>query len=208
MRTIVFHLILSMLLTSPFSITTTLQVSAQETTPSSSSREDSPDKWNEYTSERGRFQIRFPGNPTEELSTVDVHFVSYSGRLEFRVSYTDEPELSGDLDSANKYLQEMRDASEAITKVSNERIITQKKVTIDGYPGYFTYVQTAKGWVRDLQIVVGNRVYTIVVEGRKGHENEVEAKNDFERVAMAFINSFKVIPPTSQPDTRLERTRR
>jgi hypothetical protein len=207
MRTIVFDLILSILLISPSSIMAPLRVSAQETPRSSSSREHSPNKWNEYTSERGRFRIRFPGKPKEESSPVDVHFLSYSGLLEFRVSYTDEPELSGNLDSANKYLEEMKVATEAIAKVSNERIVSQKKVTIDGYPGYFTYVQTAKGWVRDLQLVVGNRVYTIVVEGRKGQANEAAEKNDFERVAMAFINSFKVIPPSSKPNTRLQRTR-
>lgn len=195
MRTRVFNLILSILLMSVPSVVAPLGVSAQETARSSSSKELSPDKWIEYTSDRGRFKIRFPGKPKEESSPVDVHFLSYSGLLEFRVSYTDEPELSDNLDSANKYLEEMKGATEAIAKASNERIVSQKKVTIDGYPGYFTYFQSAKGWVRDLQVVVGKRVYTIVVEGRSGQATEATEKNDFERVAMAFINSFKVIPP-------------
>lgn len=84
--------------------------------------------------------------------------------------------------------------------MGNERIVKEKAVTIDGYPGYFTHVESSKGWVRMQQIVVGKRVYTIVVEGRKGRANELEGKDDFEKVAMGFINSFKLIPSSAKPN--------
>jgi hypothetical protein len=158
-----------------------------------------PEKWDEYTSEQGRFRIRFPGKPKEEFSPVGVHFLSYSGLLEFRVSYGDEPEVTDGPDSGKQYLQELKSASLLLVNLSNERIIKEKDETIDGHPGYFQHVETAKGWVRMLQIVVGKTVYTIVVEGRKGRANELEGKDDFEKVAMGFINSFKLITTTSKP---------
>jgi hypothetical protein len=164
---------------------------AQE--PQSPPRDFSPDKWDEYTSEQGRFKIRFPGTPKEEPGKLGAHFVSYSGFLDYRVSYVDEPELSDNLESAKRYLREMKAVTNAIATLGNERIVKEEEVTIDGYPGNFTYVQSTKGWIRDLQIVVGKRVYTIIVEGRLAQANELEGKDNFEKPAMAFINSFKLV---------------
>ena len=152
-----------------------------------------PDKWNEYTSEQGRFRIRFPGKPKEEFSPTGVQFLSYTGFLEYRVSYTDEEELSDNLQSAKQYLEDAKAASNAIAQMGNERIVKQEEVKIEGYPGLFTYVEGKKGWVRDLQLVVGKRVYTIVVEGRLARANELEGKDNFEKLAMGFIKSFKLI---------------
>jgi hypothetical protein len=153
-----------------------------------------PDKWDEYTSEEGRFRVRFPGKPKEEFSPVGVHFLSYVGLLEYRVSYVDDPEITDALDSAKQYLEETRATWLDIAKIGNERVVKEKTVTIEGYPGYFMHTESARGWVRTQEIVVGKRVYTIVVDGRKGRANELEGKDDFEKVAMGFINSFKLIP--------------
>ena len=193
MRTITLNLLLSTLIISACYVMAPDVAQAQEPLPPPPPAKDYfPDKWSEYTSEQGRFRIRFPGKPKEEFS-VGVHFLSYSGLLEYRVSYTDEPDLSDNPDSGKQYLQEMKSASQELAKYSNERIIKEKEVTIDGYPGYFTHVESAGGWVRMKQIVVGKRVYTIIVEGPKGRANELEGKDDFEKVAMGFINSFKLI---------------
>jgi len=48
--------------------------------------------------------------------------------------------------------------------------------------------------------VVGKRVYWVVVGGRRGRANELEWKGDFEKVAMGFINSFKLNPESAKPD--------
>ena len=194
MRIRALKLFLSMVLMFGPPLTAPVMVPAQEPpSPPSPAKDYFPDKWGEYTSEQGRFRIRFPDKPKEEVSAVGVHFLSYSGFLEYRVSYSDEPELSDNLDSAKRYLREMKAASNAIVSMGNERIVKEEEVTIEGYPGYFTYVEGAKGWVRDLQIVVGKRVYTIVVEGRVARANELEGKDNFEKLAMGFINSFKLI---------------
>lgn len=193
MRIRTLKLFLSIVVFAPSLMTPAVAPAQEQPSPKSIAKDYFPDKWDEYASEQGRFRIRFPGKPKEEFSPVGVHFLSYSGFLEYRVSYTDEPELSDNLESAKQYLREMRAASNAIAQAGNERIVKEEEVTINGYRGYFTYVESAKGWVRDLQIVVGKRVYTIVVEGRLARANELEGKDNFEKLAMGFINSFKLI---------------
>ena len=172
--------------------------------PPPPARDYFPDKWDEYTSEQGRFRIRFPGKPTEEFSPVGVHFLSYAGLLNYRVSYVDEPELSDDPVSAKRYLQETKSATLELTKISGERIVSERTVTVDGHPGYFSHVESATGWIRSQEVVVGKRVYTMIVEGRK---DALAGKNDFEKVALAFINSFKLIPSTAKPNKSLDASR-
>lgn len=187
----IIKLLFSTVIVSAFYVLTPAVTKAQGPPPP---KDYFPDKWDEYTSEQGRFKIRFPGKPKEEFSPVGAHFLSYKGFLDYRISYVDEPELSSTLESAKQYLQEMKSVSRELGKYSNERMILEKDVIIDGYPGYFTYMESSIGWVRVQQIVVGKRVYTIVVEGRKGGAEDLEGKNNFEKAAMSFINSFKLIP--------------
>ncbi len=211
MRTITLTLFLSMLFISACFVMTPTVSQAQEPLPPPApppATDYFPDKWDEYTSEQGRFRIRFPGKPKEEFSPVNVYFLSYSGLLDFRVSYVDEPELTSDPDSAKHYLRESKAASLLITKISGERIIKEKAVTVLGHPGYFLHVESAKARVRTLEIVAGQRVYTIIVEGRKGRANKLGGKADFEKVAMAFFNSFKLIPSLAKPNKALQRTRK
>lgn len=194
MRSMNLNLLLSMVLMSACHVMAAATTHAQEPLPPAPRAKDYfPDKWDEYTSAQGRFRIRFPGKPREELSPADVHFLSYSGLLEYRISYVDEPELTGDLDTAKHYLNESKSASLLITKISGERIIREKAVTVNGHPGYFLHTESDNAWVRTLEIVVGQRVYTIIVEGRKGRAYKLQEKADFEKVAMAFFNSFKLI---------------
>jgi hypothetical protein len=200
--------LLSMLLISVCHVMPHAVVHAQKPLPPSPSVKDYfPDKWDEYTSEQGRFRIRFPGKPKDEFSPVGVNFLSYNGLLDYRVSYVDEPDLTDDPNSVKQYLDESRSTSLEIIKISGERIIKEKAVTIDGHPGYFLHTESAKSWVRSQELVVGKRVYTIIVEGRKGWVNEVEGKDDFEKVAMAFINCFKLIPSSAKPNKGRQRTR-
>ena len=206
MRTMTRHSFLSMLLISAYCLMTPAVAQAQGLPPPPA-KDYFPEKWEEYTSEQGRFRIRFPGKPKEEYSPVGVNFFTYNGLLEYRVSYVDEPELSDTLDSAKQYLRESRSASQEIVKYSNERIIEEKEVTFDGYPGLFTYVESGKAWIRTQEIVVGKRVFTIIVEGRKGQANELEGKDNFEKVAMGFINSFKPIPSSAKPNEALQLAR-
>jgi hypothetical protein len=209
MKTKTLDLMLLMLLSSAFYLIAAAVAQAQDPVlPPPPARDYFPAKWDEYTSEQGRFRIRFPGKPKEEFSPVGVNFVSYSSLLEYRVSYVDESELTDDPDSAKHYLQETKSVSLEITKISGERIIKEKAVTVDGHPGYFLHVESAKGWVRSQEIVVGKRVYTIIVEGRKGRANELEGKDDFEKLAMGFINSFKLIPSSAKPNKALQLTAR
>jgi hypothetical protein len=208
MRIINLNLLLSMLLISACYVMAPAVAHAQEPLPPAPPAKDYfPDKWEEYTSEQGRFRIRFPGKPKKEFSPVDLHFLTYSGLLEYRVSYVDEPELTGDPDNAKRYSEESKSASLLITKISGERIIKEKAVTVNGHPGYFLHVESAKAWVRTLEIVVGQRVYTIIVEGRKERTNKLGGKVDFEKVAMGFINSFKLISSSAKPNNGMQRTR-
>jgi hypothetical protein len=202
MRTQSLNLLLSISLLAPFCMTVPAATKAQEPPPPA--RDYFPDKWDEYTSKQGRFRIRFPGKPTDEFSPVGAHFLSYSGLLDYRVSYVDEAELTDNLSSAKRYLEETKSATLELTKISGERIVSERAVTVDGHPGYFVHVESATGWIRSQEIVVGKRVYTIIVEGRK---DGLAGKNDFETVALGFINSFKPIPSRAKPNKSLHASR-
>ena len=205
MRTQSLNLFLSISLIAPFCTTVLAVKKAQEPPPPA--RDYFPDKWDEYTSDQGRFRIRFPGKPREEFSSVGVHFLSYSGLLDYRVSYVDESELTDDPSSAKRYLQETKSATLELAKISGERIIKERDVTIEGHPGYFVHTESKTGWARSQEIVVGKRVYTIIVEGRMGQSQALAAKNDFEGLALAFINSFKLIPSMAKPNKSLHASR-
>ena len=209
MKTITtLDLLLSALLIVAFCVFASAVAQTRQPVPPAAGPNDYlPDKWDEYISEQGRFSIRFPGKPKDEVSSAGVHFLSYSGLLEYRVSYVDDQDLTEDPNSVKRYLEESRVASMAIAKIANERIIKEETRTIDGHPGYFLYVETAKGWVRNLELVVGQRVYNLIVEGRKSRANEIKGRADFEDVAMRFINSFKLIPSSSKPNNGMQRTR-
>lgn len=166
-------------------------VNAQTRSPSSQplARDYFPHKWNEHTSLQGKFHIRFPGTPEEFISSTDGNVLEYTGLLKFWISYTDDTDPIPAID----LLQARKSSNLAIAQAAKERVVKENPILVGGHPGYFLHVDNAEGFIRVQEFLVGKRLYTIVVEGRKARPEEPEGKNDFEGLAMGFINSFRLL---------------
>jgi hypothetical protein len=71
-------------------------------------------------------------------------------------------------------------------------------LVVGGHSGIFIHIEVqAKEVIRMQWVVAGTRLYTISAENRKGHPNELEGKNDFETVAMGFIDRQLVFMESS-----------
>jgi hypothetical protein len=105
----------------------------------------------------------------------------------------DYEKLGGDRLTEQQLLEGTKEYVLESLKPHNLRIIKERVVTIDGHPGSFLHAEHGvRGVIRLEWVAVGKKVYLLIAEGRKGIPNELEGKDDFEKVAMGFINSFRL----------------
>lgn len=158
-----------------------------------------PDKWEEFSSEGGKFRVRFPYKPREatgKQGDMEVHSMEYKGLLHYRVSYVDYGvAIESDPEKVKAILQGLKDAALGPLKAKDPRVVAEREATVDGHPAAFVRVELqGKEVIRMQWVVAGSRLYAISATGRKGSPNEMEGKDDFEKVAMGFINSFHLTP--------------
>jgi len=166
--------------------------------PPPPARDYFPDKWDEYHSQTGKFRIRFPGEPQERVKTqdgIDEHYMEYKGLLLYRLSYVDYETRIDDPQKRRDILKGMKATALRFIKVNNHRLVSERDVTVDGYQGLFVQFEVQGKEVIRLQwLVVGSRVFTISTLGRKGSPLDLEGNDDYEKVALGFINSFHLVP--------------
>jgi len=157
-----------------------------------------PNTWEDYSFPAGQFRIRFPKKPNETVSTLgklEVHVVQYKGLIDYRVSYVDYKVVIDDPLKVKEMLQGLKTAALNSIREKGVQVIAEREVVIDRHPGIFVHIEVqAKEVIRVQWIAAGSRLYTISTESRKGSPRELEGKDDFEKVAMGFINSFHVLP--------------
>ena len=154
-----------------------------------------PDTWDEY-SYPGQFRIRFPQKPTESTAKQEdfqVHSLEHKGLIIYRVSYVDYRGSIDDPKKVKEMLQGMKAA--ALNSVRDKaRLITERDIVVDGYSGVFLHVEVeGKEVIRIQWVYAAPRLYTISATSRKGSPQELEGKDDFEKIAMGFISSFHVL---------------
>lgn len=180
-----------------------IAVYAQEPPPPPPpARDYFPDKWDEYVSQQGRFRVRFPGKPKESITTeetpagkLDTLTVEYKGLLQYSVTFMNYEKLLDDRLTTQQLLEGSKNAVLNNLPAKTTRIVTERTVTVDGHPGYFLHVEhEGKSVMRAQWIMVGKKVYVLIVEGRKGSSNVYKGENDYEEIAMGFINSFHLTP--------------
>jgi hypothetical protein len=167
--------------------------------PPPPSREYFPQGWEEYTSESGRFRARFPGKVIESINASSTgwpesHALKYKGILEYVISYGDLSNPIKDMAECRQILRNLRGATLNEVRAANPQVIKEGEADVKGHPGYFIHIEIGgREVVRLKWVLVGNRLYCILAGGRKGSPNEIEGKDDFEKMAMGFINSFDLI---------------
>ncbi|HEX8772923.1 MAG TPA: hypothetical protein VF735_04910 [Pyrinomonadaceae bacterium] len=201
MKTRIFNLLLPLLIVSVYyaMILATAQAQAPPPPPPPPPAKDYfPDKWDEYTSQDGKFRIRFPKEPREDVTPsgrFEQHSLEYKGLLTYRVSYVDYKTPIDDPQKIDDLLQGLKTAALAPLKEKGLVVKAERRIAVDGHQGIFLHLEVQdKEVVRVLWVVADTRLYTITALSRKGRPQELEGKDDFEKVAMGFINSFHLSP--------------
>jgi hypothetical protein len=165
----------------------------------------SPRHWKEYVYEQDNIKFRFPvepkittANKNEPFGTVTNRRYTRQSFLLMEVSVHEFP-AHMDLEKLappKELMDEMSDAGLAKVKHLNPRVLKEADVTVDGHPARFMHVETENGRVvRTKAFVVKNRMYFCYVEVRKGERHGSNFENDFEKVAMEFLDSVRLAAP-------------
>jgi hypothetical protein len=108
------------------------------------------------------------------------------------VVYVDYPSNVEDPSVVKKFFDEMRDSGIANIANGSPRIIKETDLSVSGHPGRFLQIELADGTVlRVKYIVLKNRVYNLIATSRKAHPNVMGSENDYQEIAMAFLDSFQ-----------------
>ena len=141
-----------------------------------------------------------PGTPqgsskTEQTQAGDLvtHTFIYKGVIEYDVIYMDCPVNVEAPSQVKKLFDHMRDGGLANVAKGSPRIIKETDFSISGHPGRFLQVEVADNTVIRMKfIAVKNRVYNLVAVSEKARPNVMGSENDYEEIAMAFLDSFKL----------------
>jgi len=159
---------------------------------------DSP-SGTEYISAAGRFKIRFPAVPQEfegtndtKLGQIASHIVMVGTDVTHAVNYTDYPMNIEQPELVKRVLNNARDGGLARVAKEEPRILSETDISVEGHPGKFLRVELkGNGVLRYKLVVVGNRVYVLTV----GTPKRPDAQAEYEKMATAFFDSFKLITP-------------
>ena len=156
-----------------------------------------PDKWDEYISQEGKFRIRFPKKPIESVDKqerYDIHLMEHNGLILYQVSYVDYKVSVDDPRNVRVLLQGVKTAALNAILGDDFRIVADREIVVDGHHGVFVHLEVKEKKVIRMQLVAaGTRLYIISTTSRKGSPNELEGKDDFQKVAMGFMDSFHVL---------------
>lgn len=116
------------------------------------------------------------------------------GIIDYVITYLDLPNLINDPAEQREVVNKMPNAIlDEVRKDKEPRVLNEGE-SVKGHPGYFMHVEIGGSVVARIKcVLLGTRLYSIVADGRKGSPVELEGKDDFEKMAMAFINSFDLI---------------
>jgi hypothetical protein len=162
-----------------------------------------PESWKEFTFENDNVKIRYPKQPTLTTSTdesagltvrdyVHASFI----RLVLSVNeYHTSRNLEEVLPTKELFLK-LREGMLANIARFNPQIIKEYDTSVSGYPAKFIHVEANNGdVVRTKFFVVKNRFYIVITSVKKGSQHGSNYENDFEKVAMAFLDSVRLISP-------------
>lgn len=159
-----------------------------------------PKRWKEFSSQEGGFKVLLPGVPivfdtTHQTPSGDVviHWVRYKGVIGQDVTYIDYAVNVEDPLAVKKFLDDVRDGGLTNIAKGNARIIKEVEISVEGHPGRFIRIEMADGTViRAKYVAVKNRLYSVSATCRKGRPNMMGSENDYEEMAMAFLDSFQL----------------
>jgi hypothetical protein len=128
-----------------------------------------------FASGAGRYKVTFPGIVKSETADVQagpdklklvIDSVELKGGTVFLVSYIDASEEVGK-QPAGPRLDKVRDGN----KGPAGKVIEEKEVTVplgeEKFPGRDLLIETPGGFIRNRAVIVGRRLYQVMVQGTK-----------------------------------------
>lgn len=166
----------------------------------------SPVEPKEFSSQRGRFTILFPGTPTEKDTSIDIIFV---GRLDSReYKFAEHPtyygviydDFAGDLEKdaerRNYAMNRMRDGG--VSSGPNRRVLSESEVRLGSHPGRALKISIPDGGIiRVRMYAVGRRLYQASVI-TLGERSSPAVRRSAEKRALKFLDSFRLITPEAE----------
>jgi hypothetical protein len=161
----------------------------------SSSTQNNPTAWQEFSSDKGRFSVLMPGRPTAKTISIpveglkiDMYMHSLMTTIRYSVSYYDLPVKVDDPDEIKKFLQNAKQGG--ISSIHG-RLLEDREIKLGKYPGYYVALVTPDDSVlRSKSFLVGQRFYQVTINTPR---EPVPGKSRiFQDVAARFLDSFKL----------------
>jgi hypothetical protein len=148
--------------------------------------------WKSFESKEGRFTVEFPGvprqrsntRPTARFGTLEQHMflLEVPNVGVFTVSYMDYPRGAMDKYKPDQLLDDARDNA---LKIAKGKLLSETKVTMNGFPGRVIVFDGANNLVFTAHYYVAKeRVYTALAYVPKASGDSAEVKR--------FLASFKL----------------
>jgi hypothetical protein len=132
-------------------------------------------EFKQYASGAGRYKVMFPGDVKTEAADVQagkdtlkltIDSVELKAGTVFLVSYIDASEEVGK-QPAGPRLDKVRDGN----KGAAGKVVEDKEVTValgdEKFPGRDLLIQTPGGFLRNRAVIVGRRLYQVMVQGTR-----------------------------------------
>lgn len=148
-----------------------------------------PSGWKHVASDNGNYSLSFPGTPTEQdLKGDDGKFLATmyvlemdGGNVAYMSSYSDLP-LQRTTAGPDKILSDARDGA---LSSAQGTLDSEKKITIDGYPGRELIILTPNGMKSYVRVyLVKSRLYQAMGVMPKERTDEKQVRT--------FLDSFRL----------------
>lgn len=174
-----------------------IYVSAQQDGPPPPPAPDySPDAWKEYSFAQDNIRFRFPVEPKVTESSKD-HGRNYERKsfMEFSLDVSDAGiDVGKDKEKQKKYLILISLTLDKSFESSGAKLLKSEDTTVDGNPAKFFVFESKDGFLTRAKIfAIKDRVYSAETTVKKGEKHGFNWENDFEKPAMAFLDSIHVI---------------
>ena len=146
-----------------------------------------------FVSQAGEFSVAFPGKPSyhshaAEVGAVELtrHMFTHSDdRHTYLVQYVDLT-IAADM-KPDAVLDLSKDNTIRTLATVGGEILSEERITREGYPGRDWVLQTPLGAARNRVLLVGARLYTLIVGPQAGRTIDLATTMD-------FFDSFRHVP--------------
>ena len=170
-------------------------VSAQDGPPPAAP-DYSPEAWKEYSFKEENVRFRFPVEPKKTELTGGKGFrFERRSFMNFSLEVSDAGiDVSTNKDSQKKYLILISMILEESASGDGTKILKNEDTTVDTIPAKFFVMESKDGTVTRAKIfILKDKVYSAQTSVKKGQHHGFNWENDFEKPAMAFLDSVRLI---------------